>query len=201
MRRLCYSNTNKKKQQQSEREWGPERPCRINTQGSLSVLKRCHTNTTVTQVTYGNSWVGWVLLYVHRDRRLIRDGSPGRPPRLSHSSWALSVTLTRHANKYKVHHGGFNVTCIYSHARWVTVDDSSYPRVYVPCISRIPGENYCRRLRSLLLCLCDIFRMLINSLVRWLNNNTVVKSRRQTDTSQTDTSPQRSQWLSPSFKG
>ena len=33
--------------------------------------------------------VGWVLLYVHRNRRLIRDGSPGRPPRPSHSSWAL----------------------------------------------------------------------------------------------------------------
>ena len=33
--------------------------------------------------------VGWVLLlYVHRNRRLIRDGCPGRPPRLSHSSWA-----------------------------------------------------------------------------------------------------------------
>ena len=27
-----------------------------------------------------------VLLYVHRNRRLIRDWSPGRPPRLSHSS-------------------------------------------------------------------------------------------------------------------
>ena len=26
------------------------------------------------------------LLYVHRNRRLIRDGSPGRPSRLSHSS-------------------------------------------------------------------------------------------------------------------
>ena len=33
--------------------------------------------------------VGWVLLYVHRNHRLIRDGSPGRPPRLSHSSWTL----------------------------------------------------------------------------------------------------------------
>ena len=32
-----------------------------------------------------------VLLYVHRNRRLIRDGSPWRPPRLSHSSWALTV--------------------------------------------------------------------------------------------------------------
>ena len=27
-----------------------------------------------------------VLLYVHRNRRFIRHGSPGRPPRLSHSS-------------------------------------------------------------------------------------------------------------------
>ena len=27
-----------------------------------------------------------VLLYVHRNRRLIRDRSQGRPPRLSHSS-------------------------------------------------------------------------------------------------------------------
>ena len=26
-----------------------------------------------------------VLLYIHRNRRLIRDGSPGQPPRLSHS--------------------------------------------------------------------------------------------------------------------
>ena len=33
--------------------------------------------------------VGWVLLYVHGFHRLIRDGSPGQPPRLSHSSWAL----------------------------------------------------------------------------------------------------------------
>ena len=37
----------------------------------------------------GGPSVGWVLLYVHRNRMLFRDGSPGRPPRLSHSSWAL----------------------------------------------------------------------------------------------------------------
>ena len=30
--------------------------------------------------------VAEVLLYVRRNRRHIRDGSPGRPPRLSHSS-------------------------------------------------------------------------------------------------------------------
>ena len=29
----------------------------------------------------------------------------------------------------------------------------------------MPGESYCRQLGSLLLCLCDIFRALINSLV------------------------------------
>ena len=32
-----------------------------------------------------------VLLYVRRNHRLIRDGIPGRPPRLSHSAWALST--------------------------------------------------------------------------------------------------------------
>ena len=36
--------------------------------------------------------VGWVLLYIHRNCRLIRDGGPGWLPRLSHSSWALTVT-------------------------------------------------------------------------------------------------------------
>ena len=30
-----------------------------------------------------------VLLYIHRNRRVIRDGSPGRPPRLSYSSSTL----------------------------------------------------------------------------------------------------------------
>ena len=31
-------------------------------------------------------WLVEVLLYVHRNRRFIRDGSPGRPSRLSYSS-------------------------------------------------------------------------------------------------------------------
>ena len=31
--------------------------------------------------------------------------------------------------------------------------------------TRMPGESYRRRLRSLLLCLCDVFRALIHSLV------------------------------------
>ena len=37
------------------------------------------------------------LLYGHRNRRLIRDGSPGRPPRLSHSSWALTHRWCRYS--------------------------------------------------------------------------------------------------------
>ena len=31
-------------------------------------------------------------------------------------------------------------------------------------IDGMPGESYSRRLRSLLLCLCDVFRAIINSL-------------------------------------
>ena len=33
--------------------------------------------------------------------------------------------------------------------------------------TRMPCESYCRRLRSLLLFLCDVFRALINFLVCW----------------------------------
>ena len=42
------------------------------------------------KLAHNVSKVGEVLLYVHRNRWFIRDGSPGRPPRLSHTSWALS---------------------------------------------------------------------------------------------------------------
>ena len=42
-----------------------------------------------------------------------------------------------------------------------------------PVFTRKPGESYRRRLRSLLLYLCDVFRALINSLVcsSWYNRN------------------------------
>ena len=45
-----------------------------------------------------------VLLYVLRNCRLIRDGSPGRPPRLSHSSWALffNVALRTQRPPYRL---------------------------------------------------------------------------------------------------
>ena len=46
------------------------------------------TGAFLGQQCTGRSWA-WVLLYVHRNCRIIRDGSPGRPPRLSHCSWTL----------------------------------------------------------------------------------------------------------------
>ena len=42
---------------------------------------------------------GSVLIYVHRNRRLIRDGSPGRPPRLTFTqlqSWCPGYSLNIH---------------------------------------------------------------------------------------------------------
>ena len=45
-------------------------------------------------VSWLDFWLVEVLLYVHRNRRLIRDGSPGRPPRLSHSSRALLLQVS-----------------------------------------------------------------------------------------------------------
>ena len=38
-------------------------------------------------------FIGWVLLYVHRNRRLIRDRSPGQPPPLLHISGVLCRLL------------------------------------------------------------------------------------------------------------
>ena len=47
----------------------------------------------------GRGYGGWglkveVLLYVHRNRRLFRDGSPGRPPRLytAPELWSMGVS-------------------------------------------------------------------------------------------------------------
>ena len=44
--------------------------------------------------------------------------------------------------------------------------------------TRMPGERYHRRLRSLLLCLCDVFRALITSLVRTVSVSVSANSRR-----------------------
>ena len=43
--------------------------------------------------------------------------------------------------------------------------------------TRMPGESYHRQLGSLLLCLCDVFRALINPLVCWFDKGTDTKPR------------------------
>ena len=56
-------------------------------------VKHHERSTRVTRLAVA---VDEVFLYVHRDRRLIRDGGPGRPPRLSHSSFRSSVAVAYH---------------------------------------------------------------------------------------------------------
>ena len=64
-------------------------PCSFEGMGFLSLHLHLvlvgEKNNIVVQCLFDNMTVE-VLLYVHRNRRLIRDGRPGRPPRLSHSS-------------------------------------------------------------------------------------------------------------------
>ena len=49
---------------------------------------------TSPSIRLSPTWMVGVLLYVHRNRRFIRDGSPGRQPPLTHSSWALTDVET-----------------------------------------------------------------------------------------------------------
>ena len=51
---------------------------------------------------------------------------------------------------------GIYVPCIYAHARWQSLQVEFMYLVF----TRMPGDSHCRWLRSLLLCLCDIFRAL-----------------------------------------
>ena len=56
---------------------------------ALQASHVCHRGIQLVEV-FNKSMVSvdvkQVLLYVHRNHRLIRDGSPGRPPRFSHGS-------------------------------------------------------------------------------------------------------------------
>ena len=47
------------------------------------VERRLHLLAMLYWTGVTQNKVDWVLLYVHRNCRLIRDGNPGRPPRLS----------------------------------------------------------------------------------------------------------------------
>ena len=64
------------------------------------LLKCCFTSTETVRLIVNKERKGGggggyggvvveVLLYVHRNRRFVRDGSPERPPGLSHTSSAL----------------------------------------------------------------------------------------------------------------
>ena len=48
-------------------------------------------------------------------------------------------------------------------------EDIPLVKFMYPVFTRIPDESYHWRLRSLLLCLCDVFQVLINSLVCWFS--------------------------------
>ena len=73
----------------------------------------------------------------------------------SHCRWNL-CTLYLRACQVTVTAGGIYVPCIYAHARWQSLQVEFMYLVF----TRMPGDSHCRWLRSLLLCLCDIFRAL-----------------------------------------
>ena len=74
-------------QQRSENTWTPVEAESIQVEIDTADKRK----TTIKQYAYSayTKLVGWLveaLLYVHGNRRFIRDGSPGHPPRLSHTS-------------------------------------------------------------------------------------------------------------------
>ena len=69
-------------------------------------------------------WLAEVLLYIHWNRRFIRDGSPGRPPRLSHSSWTLHII-----------HQLVNIM-YYANAHWNIYMHSNFPHgEWIACVT------------------------------------------------------------------
>ena len=52
-----------------------------------------------------------------------------------------------------------------THKGVISTRKDNYTLVEYLLFTRVPGQGYRRRLRSLLLCLCYVFRALINSLV------------------------------------
>ena len=77
------------------------------------------------QLQLAQADVGWVLLYVHRNRRFIRDWSPGRPPGLSHSSWALVELTLWQTGKY--HGEAVRKRCVQS---WALTNDKHEKHIF-----------------------------------------------------------------------
>ena len=64
--------------------------CQSENVSRVLVLSVSKAHTSMTLCDWGVcSQKDGLLLNVHRNHRFIRDGSPGHPPRLSHSPWAL----------------------------------------------------------------------------------------------------------------
>ena len=57
----------------------------------LLLWRTTRTTTKMSAVPY--TCLFSVALHSHRPYGLLRTGSPGRPPRLSHRSWALRLTI------------------------------------------------------------------------------------------------------------
>ena len=64
---------------------------------------------------------------------------------------------------------GFNIWCTSDGLFFAMPSQKDVPLVGFMYLvfTRMPGESYHKRLRSLLLCLCDVFRVVITSLVCW----------------------------------
>ena len=80
--------------------------------------------------------------------------------------WSL-CTLHLHAHQVRVTVGNSGLCCCTCVTYRKLTEDVPLVKFMYLVFIRMPGESYCRRLRSLLLSLCYVFRALINSLVWW----------------------------------
>ena len=103
-------------------------------------------------------------------RRLVRTDSPGRPPRLSHSSWTMrSLDLADHSFIVRATVGSVCTKGLYLEISWTMLwlDRPSRLRSLSTLYLHTCQVSYHRQLRSLFLYLCYVIRVLVNSLVCW----------------------------------
>ena len=70
---------------------------------------------------HNNVVVVEVLLYVHRNHWLTRDGSSGRPPRLSHNSWAYNDNNDDTFTYIYIAYMGVDITIIITYGVDITI--------------------------------------------------------------------------------
>ena len=124
---------------------------------------RRHTSTTTkTGVAYGNSYLAWEQIQVHKlhQRYILKEvhASKYKVHKL-HQRYILKEV---HASKYKVHklHQRYILKEVHTskykehklhHVHVITISSGVYL-----VFTRMRGKSHRRRLRSLLLCLCDV---------------------------------------------